>query len=61
MTKAQIKKELCTLPSKSVVSILMELYDAYPAVKEIVDGILFGCLFGQSRQAEEHDYFLYLP
>jgi len=37
MTKAQIKKELCTLPSKSVVSILMELYDAFPAVKENLD------------------------
>jgi len=34
MTKAQIKKELCSLPSKSVVSIMMELYDAYPEVKE---------------------------
>ena len=37
MTKAQLKKELCSLPSKSVVSILMELYDAYPAVKENLD------------------------
>ena len=37
MTKAQIKKALCSLPSKSVVSILMELYDAYPAVKENLD------------------------
>ena len=34
MTKAQIRKELCSLPNKSVVSILMELYDAYPIVKE---------------------------
>ena len=37
MTKAQIKKELCSLPSKSVISIMMELYDAYPAVKENLD------------------------
>lgn len=37
MTKAQIRKELCSLPNKSVVSILMELYDAYPAVKENLD------------------------
>lgn len=34
MTKAQIKKELSSLPSKSVVSIMMELYDAYPEVKK---------------------------
>ena len=34
MTKAQIKKELSSLPSRSVISIMMELYDSYPDVKE---------------------------
>lgn len=37
MAKAQIKKELCSLSSRSVVSILMELYDSYPEVKENLD------------------------
>ena len=34
MTKAQIKKELSSLPSRSVISIMMELYDSYSDVKE---------------------------
>ena len=46
MTKAQIRKELCSLPNKSVVSILMEIYDAYPAVKEKLEA-----RFAQDRAA----------
>ena len=37
MTKAQIKKELCALQSRTLVSVIMELYDAYPDVKENLD------------------------
>ena len=37
MTKAQLKKELCALQSRDLVSVIMELYDAYPAVKENLD------------------------
>ena len=37
MTKAQIKKELSSLPSRSIISIMMELYDSYPDVKENLD------------------------
>lgn len=34
MSKSQVKKELNALKEKEVVSIIMDLYDAYPEVKE---------------------------
>ena len=34
MTKAQIKKELTALENRVVVSLVMDLYDAYPDVRE---------------------------
>lgn len=34
MSKAQVKKELNALKEKEVVSIILDLYDAYPEVKE---------------------------
>ena len=37
MSKAQIKKALSSLPSRSIISIMMELYDSYPDVKENLD------------------------
>lgn len=34
MTKAQIKKELTAMENRAVISLVMDLYDAYPDVRE---------------------------
>lgn len=34
MTKAQVKKELKAMESQSIISLVMELYDSYPEVRE---------------------------
>ena len=41
MTKAQIKKELTALENRVVVSLVMDLYDAYPDVRENLENRFF--------------------